>query len=483
MKPLSPRITIVLIILLCFLTRVPQLISPYLQVDGDEGVIGIMAKYLMQGKDFSLFFWGQNYGFSIVETGFIVPLYLVLGMNTIALKLAMLTLWTIGVVFFYKAMVQVNTGKKQVPLLLTLLLIAAPAWAEWSMKARGGYLTAFTLNNIALYLLFHKKNGSDKKNYLWLGIIAAIIYQSQLFWLVGLLPLVIYRLIKERSLAKAACFVLPFAVLTAGFYYYRSTIPELYSPGQFIPEKEMIGPLVKRIPAYCYNSLHGNYYFGDYQSPNLFCALFSAVFCILIVVMILVCLYHLMFRRKGYGLMIASGSAFVLCAAYTLFTRDMEGRYLLPLTGFALVTLQLYLDHRKALKAFSIGSVAMVVTGVVAVATFWGFQTVPATRAQLKELIAYLQQNQVRYVFATRGMIAWQVNFYSNEKVLCATTRRPAYQREIEHAFKSGEKTAVIGYAGETGELNLETVQPNPGFFVSYNVPKEKVRKLFIFHD
>jgi len=48
-------------------SRLPQLRSPNLLVDGDESVLGLMAKHLAQRKEFPIFFYGQHYAFSPVE--------------------------------------------------------------------------------------------------------------------------------------------------------------------------------------------------------------------------------------------------------------------------------------------------------------------------------------------------------------------------------------------------------------------------------
>jgi hypothetical protein len=53
---------------ICAASRLPQLRSPNLLADGDECVLGLMAKHVAQGKEFPIFFYGQHYAFSPVET-------------------------------------------------------------------------------------------------------------------------------------------------------------------------------------------------------------------------------------------------------------------------------------------------------------------------------------------------------------------------------------------------------------------------------
>ena len=39
-------------------SRLPQLRTPNLLVDGDECILGLMAKHVAHGKEFPVFFWG-----------------------------------------------------------------------------------------------------------------------------------------------------------------------------------------------------------------------------------------------------------------------------------------------------------------------------------------------------------------------------------------------------------------------------------------
>jgi hypothetical protein len=58
---LSALVTISLV------SRLPQLLSPNLLLDGDECILGLMAKHVAAGKEFPVFFYGQNYGLASIE--------------------------------------------------------------------------------------------------------------------------------------------------------------------------------------------------------------------------------------------------------------------------------------------------------------------------------------------------------------------------------------------------------------------------------
>src|ERR1700736_1205117 len=76
-------------------SRLPQLLSPNLLLDGDECTLGLMAKHVAQGRELPIFFYGQHYGFSSVEAAAGALSFVIFGTGALPLKLAMLALWTV----------------------------------------------------------------------------------------------------------------------------------------------------------------------------------------------------------------------------------------------------------------------------------------------------------------------------------------------------------------------------------------------------
>lgn len=142
-RALSPAaVSSLLLVVACVVTRLPQLASPNLLLDGDEATLGLMARALVDGRELPVFFWGQRYGFSLIEAAAGALAFTVAGTSATALKLAMLALWTTGVVALRAALARSVGGRRAT--VFALVVVTMPAWAVWSMKARGGYLTAFT---------------------------------------------------------------------------------------------------------------------------------------------------------------------------------------------------------------------------------------------------------------------------------------------------------------------------------------------------
>jgi hypothetical protein len=85
-------------------SRLPQLLSPNLLLDGDECYVGLMAKHVAQGKEFPIFFYGQHYGFAPLEAAAGALGFVIFGTGALTMKLAMLALWTVGVLFSFLAL-------------------------------------------------------------------------------------------------------------------------------------------------------------------------------------------------------------------------------------------------------------------------------------------------------------------------------------------------------------------------------------------
>src|SRR5579872_1824230 len=196
---------LVSLITIVVVSRLPQLMSPNLLLDGDECTLGLMAKHVAQGKDFPVFFYGQHYGLSSIEAIAGALSFLSFGTSALSLKLAMLALWTVGVVFLFLAQSRLLGMSRG--FWITALLVLNPIWAVWSMKARGGYITSFTATAALLWLLMRSRDRTSAVHWLLAGVLTSVIYLAQPLWLPGLLPILGAFLISRRRLSYVASFI------------------------------------------------------------------------------------------------------------------------------------------------------------------------------------------------------------------------------------------------------------------------------------
>ena len=177
-------------------SRLPQLQSPNLLVDGDECVLGLMAKHVAQGKEFPVFFYGQHYALETVEAGAGALGFVLFGVGGLTLKLAMLALWTVGVLFWFLALSRIVGITRS--FWISAVLILNPVWAAWSMKAGGGYITSFTATALLLWLLVRSREKETIARWLAAGLLTGVIYLAQPLWLPGVLPILLVMLASRR---------------------------------------------------------------------------------------------------------------------------------------------------------------------------------------------------------------------------------------------------------------------------------------------
>ncbi len=482
MKKRSDYIIYLLLILACILSRVPELVSPNLLLDGDECVVALMAKHMANHSAFYPFFYGQTYGFSLIECLFIIPFYLLFGVTALSVKCTMLLLWTLGALFLYRAFILINkTGYQWLPLLLTLLFILSPAWAVWSMKARGGYLTAFACSSIVLNLIF-----SNKKNMPGIfltGLLTYIIYLAQPLWLPGLAPFLILYLIRDKRALSLFVFALPVTTLAIWIHFYnRGALTFGVIPIHL--HTDDLYERITRIPWFVYNSLHGSYYFGQVQKPNLFCAIPAVVMEVLTLSLPVIFICRMLTKKKVTLLFGLSVLSVLFTIGNSVLSADIQCRYLLPLTGFALLSVLLLLNSVRFRPGILIVSTsAYLAFGIVALITFYDFSFVPIKEIRLKPALRSLSDKGVHYAFCADNLFAWQVMFYSNERILCHEMqfpgRFPKYWWQVDSAFYSGAKTAYIAYTGLWSPVTFQNTEVINDLTVVIDPPHDIIAKNF----
>lgn len=478
------RFPVIFIILICYFSRLSQLLSPNLFLDADECVTAMMAKHLWQGKDFSLFFWGQRYGLTIFESGTIAIFYSFLGISTLSVKLSMLCLWTIGVIFIYKSLLQINPKDLKSSFLLTTFFITLSAWAVWSMKARGGYITAFVLSSLFVYLLFHSR--LILRNIIWLimGVLLELIFESQAIFLIGILPL-LFAVIQERKIDKMnIVYILSgFCALYCFFAWYKTSIIISYEPALRVPELTLLPEYLGRFPEYLFKSLTGYYYFSNYYKPDIFSLTSAFLMIISLLLLVVYALYSLFNGKTNKNILIYYVLFIPGFWVFSIFTPLMEFRYLLPISFFSTISLGILLNNFK-IKFFSIPSLfCAIIVGFISAVAFWNFQFEGDKRKHINELISFLQKKQIHYCFSRDTMIPWHLIFYSNETIIArtpySTSRHQAYHKSVDSNFFAGGKTAYIGFNQYKEEYNSERVLLLNTFFVEENPDKCEILDIF----
>lgn len=474
----------VLIVILCYLSRIPFLTGPNLFLDGDECITALMARMLMEGRDCSLFFWGQDYGLAIFEVLAIIPFYLFLGYTTLAVKLGALSLWTLGTVFLYKSFTIAPKGNNIVSFLLTCLFIVFPSWIVFSTKAWAGTVTAFTVSSLLFYIIIGSTVSSSYAGNILIGILTALVFEAQRMWLAGILPVLLYKVIKDRSYTMASGGLIAFLSCYLGFYLYKQhIIVTRYAPIS-LPKQEHLHMLATRFPDYLLHSLEGNYYFNNYYGTSRSSHILALLLTISFFIVFIVGLYQLFFaKKKNYLFAFASGFT-VLCYAYNFLSYTAEGRYLLPVTSFTLLSLSLLAGDYSRKKIFV--PVLLTLTGIGIVSAFSFHNYAERSKDYKRSVlgtISYCKSHHINYTFCTECMLPWQIVFYSDMKIYSRMPFQPArYQPisdSVDAAYKKGLKTALLIYCNDTAGITVNICKNIGELSISENPPVNELRKRF----
>lgn len=466
-----------ILILACLLSRLPMLLSRNSFLDGDECIVGLMAKHFQEGKEFPIFFYGQSYGFSFFEIIPISILYSILGLSVLSIKIAMLCLWTFGIIMFHKALEQIGQGKNQlVPILVTLVLIFMPSFAIWSMKARGGYLTAFFLSSCILYLLFRKQWKNSISIYFLSGLLLYTLYQSQPLWLVGLLPIVTYIAFRERNIKYVIYLAMGIGAGVILFYILKANLSDFWSPSVLSWSNLNLDTLLT-IPKTIYYNMTGSYHYSEIIEPILMTKILAMTFTIMIFVVLLYGLVSFIKRKPKRPLFFVSCISVIFTIGYLVFINSYTYRYLLPLSGYTLLMLYLCiidLDNKKTIISLLC---LMVVSGGYSMYHFknYKYNDIDSKLSLVKTLI----NKEVDYVYCEGGLLQWEIMFHSKEKVIARyrsnVDRYPKYIEQVDDALEQSKyKIALVGYYNkELVQNTYQFVSVGNSFFIFENPTKD----------
>src|SRR5207249_4663737 len=128
--------------------RLAIMLSPLGELDGDEAVVGLMARHIAFLGEPPVFYYGQPYLGSL-EAFSAAPLFTLFDSSTLALKLVP-TIYSLGFLAVSALVARRLFGTG--PALATAVYLALPPsmWAVWSTKARGGYAELLFLGEALL---------------------------------------------------------------------------------------------------------------------------------------------------------------------------------------------------------------------------------------------------------------------------------------------------------------------------------------------
>jgi hypothetical protein len=177
--------------------RLAVVASPLGELDGDEAVVGLMARHIAFLGDRPVFYYGQPYLGSL-EAFSAAPLFRLLNSSTVLLKLVP-TAFSLGFLALSAAMARRLFGTGAALATAAYLAVPPSMWAVWSTKARGGYAELLFLGQaVLLVTLALARSRSRRLAVLW-GILAGLAFWTHLLAIVYLLPAAIFLVLGRRT--------------------------------------------------------------------------------------------------------------------------------------------------------------------------------------------------------------------------------------------------------------------------------------------
>ena len=436
--------------------RIPYLISPNRILDGDEAILGLMAKHTAAGTELPVFFWGQSYGFSLMETLPAAAAFRVFGVGPLVLCLTMFGLFLCGL-RLYEGGFRNITESRPWGRVLTLGLGLLPVWIVWSFKARGGYLSAFILGGLLLRLVTSR--AFKGPSACLVGCSVGVLFFAQPLWLVGFLPFLLIPFTRGAGLKEGVILAVSAAAVWAPIAFVSSISPAYWVPDVFGPPSLSA---VLHLPETIYRMFTGFFYLEEIQTVPWMPAAVGLLSTVAWLSAVLVLGIGLVRGREvGTGLMLA---ALLGSTAGVFFLLDFQPRYLLQSSVILMAALALLLGGGTV--PFSRLPRAVATAGLFALAVsalfVSEFRPIHPTsegdlEAGLQTLIQDLRDRDVEGVYSMDALLPWQILFYGDEEIpvrfASPIDRRPEYPRQVDAVLADGRTVALVGTTSQAESL------------------------------
>ena len=170
-------------------------------LDGDNAVVALMARHIMQGRHYA-FFWGQAY-MGTLEPYSIAAVASLFGLNDVVLRAVPLA-WSIGYVATFYPLTRLVYGPAEGLVALGLAAVAPPLLAVWGPSPRGGYSTMLFLGHLTLIVAILLSREAQARRRMMLafalGIVGGLAFWTHLLSVTYLGAAAIALFVRDRAI-------------------------------------------------------------------------------------------------------------------------------------------------------------------------------------------------------------------------------------------------------------------------------------------
>ena len=202
MRKYAELLFLALLILIGAGLRLSLLTSLNFVIDGDEAIVGLMAKHIVEGQPLPTFYYGQHYMGSF-EPLVVAAVFNFFGASCAALKLVPFTFSLLLIPLVYE-LGRLCAGLPAARLAGLFTAVAPSTLIEWSSKARGGFIELVCLGTGALVLALHWQRAArpDQVRTFVIGLLLGFGWWTNNQIIYFMLPVALALLLGCRDLAK-----------------------------------------------------------------------------------------------------------------------------------------------------------------------------------------------------------------------------------------------------------------------------------------
>ncbi|MFO8056426.1 MAG: hypothetical protein R6V10_03935, partial [bacterium] len=433
--------------------------------DADECIVGIMAMHVLAGEEHPLYLYGQGYGAGAgLEARLSALLFAFTGPDGKTLKLAALFLWIIMVLLGWRLASRM-LGRRTGAICLSLLAVS-PQMAEWSMKLRGGHLSALVFLVLSAWLgwrLLEKKGQNGLVMSGAFGATAALAGWAQPVAAPAATSLVLVAFMFLLGWKKYAQ-----GLLIMGGAFCIALIAYFTMPGEAVWLSPASG---------LYRNMYGLYLlilkilprvFTPYQDPiafepSLLIWVVALVWGVFVIIAFYFSLRHLVRHRIKKRLsraLLFLDVTVVLCVLAALFVdlTALAPRHLLATYPFlCLLAASLFwrFEKERKIKTAAVLYAVLVIAGMAAnsaVLLDSSFHNpglgVRMPAKSVKQTVKWLEEKGFYKVYSADTDFTWNLIFTSREKIIARSWNRreryPLYVNQVDRTARSGVPMAVV---------------------------------------
>ena len=204
MRRYSELFVLAILVMVGAAMRLSLLTALNFVVDGDEAIVGLMAKHIIEGRTLPTFYYGQHYMGSF-EPIMVALLFDVFGVSSAALKIVPFAFSLLMIALVYE-LGRLCAGVSAARLAGLFTALGPSTLIEWSGKARGGFIELVCIGAGALILALHWHGAAsiDKTRTFLIGLLLGFGWWTNNQIIYFMLPVALVMLLGCREIAATS---------------------------------------------------------------------------------------------------------------------------------------------------------------------------------------------------------------------------------------------------------------------------------------